>query len=108
MIDPCISSILLLDYSIGSNFWKFYLIKTSFTLGEPVSSVKVFRPFTLEQIFFGVDKMLYIYLLCSHSAPIGLVINTPGDNYKPKPWITKLCLGSMHFFEKKSMLQAKH
>jgi hypothetical protein len=38
---------LLDDYCIGSNFWKFYLIKTNFTLGEPVSLVKVFR---LEQI----------------------------------------------------------
>jgi hypothetical protein len=32
IIDPGISSILLLDYGIGLNFWKFYLIKTSFTL----------------------------------------------------------------------------
>jgi hypothetical protein len=38
------------DYSIGSNFWKFYLNRTSFTLGEPVSLVKVFRLFRLEQI----------------------------------------------------------
>ncbi len=36
---------------IGSNFWKFYLIKTGFTLGEPVSLVKVFRVFRLEWIF---------------------------------------------------------
>ncbi len=42
-IGPC-------DYSIGSNFWKFYLNRTSFTLGEPVSSVKVFRLFRMEQI----------------------------------------------------------
>jgi hypothetical protein len=38
------------DYGIGSNFWKFYLIRTSFTLGEPVSLVKVFRLFRLEWI----------------------------------------------------------
>jgi hypothetical protein len=44
------------DYGIGSNFWKFYLIRTSFTLGELVSLVKVFRLFRLEQIFFGVQK----------------------------------------------------
>jgi len=44
-------------YSIGSNFWKFYLIKTSFTLGEPVSLVKVFRLFRLEQNFFGVQTV---------------------------------------------------
>jgi hypothetical protein len=28
---------------IGSNFWKFYHIRTSFTLREPVFLVKVFR-----------------------------------------------------------------
>jgi len=39
------------NYPIGSNFWKFYLIKISFTLHEPVSLVKVFRLFQLEQIF---------------------------------------------------------
>jgi hypothetical protein len=38
------------DYRIGSNFWKFYLIKTDFTLGELVSLVKVFRLFRLEGI----------------------------------------------------------
>jgi hypothetical protein len=36
------------DYRIGSNFWKFYLIRTDFALGELVSLVKVFR---LERIF---------------------------------------------------------
>jgi hypothetical protein len=40
------------DYRLGSNFWKFYLIRTGFILGEPVSLVKVFRPFRLEWIFF--------------------------------------------------------
>jgi len=29
------------DYCIGSNFWKFYLIRTGFTSGELVSLVKV-------------------------------------------------------------------
>jgi hypothetical protein len=38
------------DYGIGSNFWKFYLIRTSFTLGELLSLVKVFRLFRLEGI----------------------------------------------------------
>ncbi len=42
------------DYHIQSNFWKFYLIRTSFTLGELVSFMKVFRLFRLERIFFGV------------------------------------------------------
>jgi hypothetical protein len=38
---------------IGTNFWKFYLIRISFTLDEPVFWVKVFRLLRLEQIFFG-------------------------------------------------------
>jgi hypothetical protein len=44
------------DYCIGSKFWKFYLIKAGFIVGELVSSlVKVFRLFRLEQTdFFGV------------------------------------------------------
>jgi hypothetical protein len=45
------------DYHIGSNFWKFYLIRTSFTLGEPVSLVKVFRLFRSEQIFFDIQSV---------------------------------------------------
>jgi hypothetical protein len=36
------------DNHIGSNFGKFYLIRISFTLGERVSLVKVFRLFRLE------------------------------------------------------------
>ncbi len=44
------------DYRIGSNFWKFYLTKTGFTLGESVSLVNVFRLFRLEWIFFGVQS----------------------------------------------------
>ncbi len=38
---------------IGSKFSQFYLIKTSFTLGEAVSLVKVFRLFRLERIVFA-------------------------------------------------------
>jgi hypothetical protein len=45
------------DYHIWSNFWKFYLIETGFTLGEPVSLVEMFRLFKLEQIFFGVGSV---------------------------------------------------
>jgi hypothetical protein len=48
------------DYWIGSNFWKFYLIRTHFTLAELVFLVKVFRLFRLEWIFLGV-------LECEHS-----------------------------------------
>ncbi len=40
-----------------ANFWKFYFIRTGFTLGEPVSLVKVFRLFKLEQMFFGVESV---------------------------------------------------
>ncbi len=39
------------DDRIGSNFWKFYLIRTSFILGEQVSVVKLFRLFRLDRIF---------------------------------------------------------
>jgi len=39
------------DYGIGSNFWKFYLIRSGFTLGEAVSLVKVLRLFRLERSF---------------------------------------------------------
>jgi len=45
------------DYCIRSNFWKFYLIRTGFKLGEPVSLVKVFRLLKLEQMFFGVESV---------------------------------------------------
>jgi hypothetical protein len=36
---------------IASNFWKSYLIRTEFTLGERVSLMKVLRLFRLECIF---------------------------------------------------------
>jgi hypothetical protein len=39
------------DYRIGSNFWKFYLTKTDFTLNELSFLVKVFKLFILEWIF---------------------------------------------------------
>ncbi len=44
-------------WTIISNFWKFYLIKTGFTLLEPVLLVKVFRLFRLEWIFSGVQSV---------------------------------------------------
>ncbi len=44
-------------YGIGSNFGKFYLIRTNFTFGELVSLVKVFRLFRLEWIFFVVQSV---------------------------------------------------
>ncbi len=46
------------DYHIGSNFWKFYLIRRiGFTLRESVSLVKVFRLVRLKWIFFGVHSV---------------------------------------------------
>jgi hypothetical protein len=45
------------DYHIESNFWKFYLIRTDFTLREPVPLVKVFRLLRLEHIVFGVQSV---------------------------------------------------
>jgi hypothetical protein len=41
----------------GLSHWKFYLIKTSFTLSEQVFLVKAFRLFRLERIFFGVQSV---------------------------------------------------
>jgi hypothetical protein len=46
------------DYRIWSNFLgSFTLLETSFTLGEPVSLVKLFRLFRLERIFFGAQSV---------------------------------------------------
>jgi len=42
------------DYGIGSNSWKFYGIRIDFTLGKPVSLMKVFR---LEPI--GTDFLVF-------------------------------------------------
>jgi hypothetical protein len=53
-------AIIVLGHCIGSNFWKFYLIKTGFTLCELVSLVKVFRLFKLEQMCFWCPE-------CGHS-----------------------------------------
>ncbi len=47
------------NYRIGSNFWKFYLIRTGFALGELVSLVKLFRLFRLERFFWCSE--------CGHS-----------------------------------------
>jgi hypothetical protein len=53
------------DYRIGSNFWKFYLIRIGFTVVEPVSLVKVFGVFRLEWIVlvFRVGRCTTSYLL---------------------------------------------
>ncbi len=57
------------DYHIGSNFWKFYLIRIGFTLGDLVSLVKVFGLFRLKWTFLAfrvrtqeVDVQHLIYI----------------------------------------------
>ncbi len=48
------------DYRIRSNFWKFYLSRNGFTLGELVSLVKVFRLFNRCCLVFGdVEHLIY-------------------------------------------------
>jgi hypothetical protein len=42
---------LIATLGLLPNFWKFYLMRTDFTLDEPFSLVKVFRLFRLELIF---------------------------------------------------------
>jgi hypothetical protein len=72
------------DYRIGSNFWKFYLIRTSFiTLGEPVSLVKMFRLFRLEWILLvfrawtqSVDVQ-HLYLLAGPACLFCPLFNKP-------------------------------
>jgi len=66
------------DYRIGSNFWKFYLIRTGFILGEPVSLVKVFRLFTLEWIFFGVQSVDTVRRCTSSCYNLGLHLSCQG------------------------------
>jgi len=53
------------------DIWKFYLIRTGFTLGELVSLVKVFRMFRLEWIFFGVESVDTVVGRCRASLSIG-------------------------------------
>jgi hypothetical protein len=43
--------------ALDPTFGSFYLIKISFTLGEPASLVKVFRRFRLETDCFGVQSV---------------------------------------------------
>ncbi len=43
--------------ALDATFGSFYLIRISFTLGELVSLVKVFRMFRLEGTFFGVQSV---------------------------------------------------
>jgi hypothetical protein len=47
-----------MDYCIGSNFWKFYLIRSGFTFGELVSLVKVCLDcLDRNGFFFGVQSV---------------------------------------------------
>jgi hypothetical protein len=67
------------DYCIGSKFWKFYLIRTSFILGEPVSLV--FRLFRLEWIFLvfkSLDTVGRFYnILCIGRASVFAMPRVP-------------------------------
>jgi hypothetical protein len=88
---------------IGSNFWQFYLIRTSFTLDEPVSLVKVFRLFRLEWNFWvdRVGRCTTYYLLagpaclwclalfvCNHALTlqiVGPLYHAFGTLERPRP-----------------------
>ncbi len=72
------------DYRIGSNIWKFYLIRIGFTLGEPVSLVKVLKLFRSERIFFNVQSVDTVGR-CTTSLSIGRarVLVMPCFTYPP-------------------------
>jgi len=79
------------DHGIRSNFWNFYLIKTGFTLGEPVSLVKVFRLFRLERIFLvfrsvdTVGRCTTSYLLAGPTC-LWCLVSFHIVLYGSKPW----------------------
>ncbi len=64
------------DCCIGSNFWKFYLTRTDFTLGELVSLVKVFRLFRLERIFL-VFRVWTTFYLSAGPASLWCLVSLP-------------------------------
>jgi hypothetical protein len=51
------------DYHNGSNFWKFYLMRTGFTLDELVSLVKVYR-------LFGMEFIFSVFKVCIHEVDV--------------------------------------
>jgi hypothetical protein len=59
------------DHRIGSNFGKFYLIRTGFTLDKSVSLVKVFRLFRSEHFFLvqSVDIVCRCTTSCLLAGP---------------------------------------
>ncbi len=62
------------DYRIGSNFWKLYVIRIGFALGELVSLVKVFR---LEWVLFRCSECTTSYLLVGPACLWCLVLFSP-------------------------------
>ncbi len=87
-------------YRIRSNFWKFYLIRTDFTLADPVYSVKVFRLFRLEWIFFGVQSVWTQCIDVQHILSIRRVslFVMPSLFLHPHPQIWKCGEGGLNGF----------
>ncbi len=83
----------------GSNFWKFYLIKISFTLGEPVSLVKVFiRLFRSEWIvlvfrvwtqYVDVQHLIYWQGQCVCDALFSSKTNNTPNKPKGHGWLLR-------------------
>jgi hypothetical protein len=73
LVGPCPPTGTGTNYCIGSNFWKFYLIKTGFTICEPVTLVKVFRLFRLEWILLVFWKFYLIKIGFTICEPVPLV-----------------------------------
>jgi hypothetical protein len=85
-------------HNCWANFWKFYLTRTSFTLGEPFSLVNVFRLFRLDRIFLvfrvwtqyiDVEHLIYWQGQCVCDALLDIEIDIVGG------W---KCLHIMGFF----------
>ncbi len=61
------------DYCIPSNFWKFYLIRTSFTFGEPVSLMKLLYCLNWNRCLFwcsecGHGRLMYNILFIGRAS----------------------------------------
>jgi hypothetical protein len=52
--------------ALDPTFGSFTLLKTGFTLGEPVSLLKVYRLFRLERIFFLVFRVWTRHIDAQH------------------------------------------
>ncbi len=70
------------DYGKGSNFWKFYLIRTSF-FGESVQTVQIGMD------FFGVQE-------CGHNRQMYNILSIGRASLFVMPCSTQLCSQSSH------------